>query len=60
MATTLDAIMKENWPGDSMDGDQARNLNDAFGKRLKYYITPGELTTNELEGPASGAIRQWP
>ena len=48
VAATLDAIMKENWPGDSMDGDQARDLNDAFGKRLKYYFTPGELTTKNL------------
>jgi formylglycine-generating enzyme required for sulfatase activity len=48
VATTLDAMMKENWPGDSMDGEQARKLNDAFGKRLKYYFTPGELTTKNL------------
>jgi len=51
VAAALDAVMKENWPGDSMDGDQARNLNDVFGKRLKYYITPGELSTkNEKNG----------
>ena len=49
VAAALDAIMKENWPGESMDGDQARNLNDAFGKRLKYYITPGELATENLK-----------
>ncbi len=48
VAVALDAIMKENWPGDSMDGEQARNLNEAWGKRLKYYITPGELTTKNL------------
>jgi len=36
--------MKEHWPGDSMDGDQAKALNEAFVKRLKYYIVPGEIT----------------
>ncbi len=45
VASTLDAIMKQYWPGDSMDGEQAQNLNDAFGKRLKYYFTPCTLTT---------------
>jgi hypothetical protein len=44
VAATLDAIMKENWPGDSMDGDQAKALNEAFIQRLKYYIVPGEIT----------------
>ena len=44
VAATLDAIMKEHWPGDSMDGDQAKALNEAFVKRLKYYIVPGEIT----------------
>ena len=43
VAAALDAIMKEHWPGDSMNGRQARDLNDAFGKRLKYYITPGAI-----------------
>jgi formylglycine-generating enzyme required for sulfatase activity len=45
VAAALDAIMKEHWPGDSMNGTQARNLNEGFGKRLKYYITPGEIAT---------------
>jgi hypothetical protein len=48
VAITLDAIMKEIWPGDSMDGVQGRHLNDAFGKTLKYYVTPGELATKNL------------
>ena len=50
VAATLDAIMKENWPGDSMDANQARNLNDAFSARLKYYFTPGELATKCVNG----------
>ena len=45
VAEALDAIMKENWPGDSMDAKQAISLNEAFGRRLKYYFTPCELTT---------------
>ncbi|MGD0093073.1 MAG: SUMF1/EgtB/PvdO family nonheme iron enzyme [Planctomycetota bacterium] len=48
VTATLDAIMKEYWPGDSMDGNQARDLNDAFAKRLKYYFTPCELTMKNL------------
>ena len=50
VAATLDAIMKGNWPGDSMDAKQARNMNDAFSARLKYYFTPGELTTKCVNG----------
>ena len=50
VAATLDAIMKENWPGDSMDANQARHLNDAFSARLKYYFTPGEIATKGVNG----------
>ena len=50
VAATLDAMMKEYWPGDSMDGAQGRKLNDAFGKKLKYYFTPCPLTTKNLGG----------
>ena len=39
--------MKEFWPGDSMDGDQARKLNDAFTKRLKYRVTAEGLKPND-------------
>ena len=49
VAAALDAIMKEHWPGDSLNGTQARNLNEAFSKRLKYYITPGELATKHAK-----------
>jgi len=45
VAATLDAILKENWPGDSINGDQARKIQEEFDKRLKYYITPGDLAT---------------
>ena len=48
VAATLDGILKENWPGDSMDATQAIQLNEAFGKRLKYYLAPCELTTKNL------------
>ena len=50
VVATLDAIMKENWPGDSMDGDQAKALNEAFIKRLKYYIVPGGVLTEKMVG----------
>ena len=45
VAATLDDIMKKYWPGDSMDATQAIQLNEAFSKRLKYYLAPCELTT---------------
>jgi len=50
VAATLDNIMKENFPGDSIDGDQARRIQQEFEKRLKYYITPGELTAKKENG----------
>jgi len=41
VAATVDAIMKENWPGEgSLDADHARKLNDDWVKRLKYYLSP--------------------
>jgi formylglycine-generating enzyme required for sulfatase activity len=48
VAATLDDILKKNWPGDSMDATQAIQLNEAFGKRLKYYLAPCELTTKNI------------
>ena len=45
----LDDIMKEHWPGDSLNADQALKLMDAFDKRLKYYIAPGDILANALK-----------
>jgi hypothetical protein len=59
VATTLDAIMKENWPGDSMDAKQARNMNDAFSTRLKYYFTPGEFATKCVNGSKDAPGCMW-
>ena len=39
----LDDIMREYYPGDGINADQARKIQAEFEKRLKYYITPGEL-----------------
>jgi len=51
VAAALDNIMKEDWPGDSIDADQALKIQEEFDKRLKYYITPGELAAkNQREG----------
>jgi len=47
VAAAVDAIMKENWKGDSIDGDQARKIQEAFEKRLKYHITPGAIKPKE-------------
>jgi len=48
VAATLDDIMKAYWPGDSMDATQAIQLNEAFSRRLKYYLAPCELTTKNI------------
>ena len=40
VAATLDAVMKENWPGDSMDANQARHLNDAFSAQAEVLLHP--------------------
>jgi hypothetical protein len=41
VAAIVDAIMKENWPGEGcLDADHARKLNDDWVKRLKYYLSP--------------------
>lgn len=46
----VDSIMKKYYTGDSLDCDQARKVNKQWIKRLKYYITPGEVSTkNEKE-----------
>jgi hypothetical protein len=47
LAATLAAILRENWPGDSMDGDQAKAFNDAFSSKLKYYLVPNEITARK-------------
>jgi len=54
---TLNSIMQECWPGDTLDCDQAVQLLDQFTRRLKYYLTPSELVDShhrELEYPARG------
>jgi hypothetical protein len=44
VAAAVDVILKENWPGDTLDGEHARKIQEGFEKRLKYYLTPGDLT----------------
>lgn len=39
----VDSIMKEFWKGDTLDGEQARALQDEFTKRTKYYLAPTDL-----------------
>jgi len=50
VAAAVDDIMKLYYPGDSIDGDQARKTQEAFEQRLKYYITPNELTAKKENG----------
>jgi hypothetical protein len=47
VAATLDDIMKKHYPGDSIDADQARKILEEWERRLKYYITPGDLTAQK-------------
>ena len=47
VSRTLDEIMKEYWPGDSLDGDQARKFQEQFEKRLMYWIVPGKINPKE-------------
>ena len=49
VAAALDDIMKTNWPGDSIGGDQAQKIQEAFEQRLKYYITPGDIAASNLK-----------
>jgi hypothetical protein len=39
----VDGIMKEFYTGDGLDCDQARTVNEQWIKRLKYYVTPGDV-----------------
>jgi formylglycine-generating enzyme required for sulfatase activity len=50
VTAALDGIMKEYYSGDSIDADQARKIQGEFEERLKYYITPGELTERKENG----------
>jgi len=54
VVATLGDIMKENWPGESMNATQAIALNEAFGKRLKYYFAPCELSEKSAGSVAYG------
>jgi len=53
VTATFEEIMKDLYAGNSINYDQALKIEDEFNKRLKYYITPGELTAkpeNQLKG----------
>lgn len=44
VAAAVDDIVKKCYSGDSIDADQARTMHEEWESRLKYYITPGDLT----------------
>ena len=51
----LDRIIKECWPGDALDCDQATKVSAEFDKRLKYYLAPSPLVNDyhkEVEYPS--------
>ena len=51
----LASIMKECWPGDALDCDQAVKLSAEFDRRLKYYLAPSPLVDSyheKVEYPA--------
>lgn len=45
--TEVDSIMREFWPGETLDADQAQRLQDEFTGRTKYYLTPSDLVNKE-------------
>lgn len=49
VAAIVDGLMAKYFPGQSMDGDQARGLLQGFEKNLKFYIAPGELAEKNLK-----------
>ena len=51
VAAAVDDIMKENWPGDSLDPDHARKILETWEARLKYYVTPCEFTAKKENLP---------
>ena len=51
----LASIMKECWPGDALDCDQAVKLSAEFDRWLKYYLAPSPLVNSyhqKVEYPA--------
>ena len=48
---TVDAILKEFYPGETLSPEQARKINEAFEQRLKYYVTPCEFTSKKENRP---------
>lgn len=42
----VDSIMKEFWPGETLDADQAKKLMDEFTNRVKYYLTPSDMVNS--------------
>jgi formylglycine-generating enzyme required for sulfatase activity len=51
----LARIMKEDWPGDTLDCDQAMKLSRDFDAHLKYFLSPSPLVDSyhrEVEYPA--------
>jgi len=51
VAATVDAILKEFYPGETLSPEQARKINEAFEQRLKYYVTPCEFTSKKENRP---------
>jgi formylglycine-generating enzyme required for sulfatase activity len=49
VTAAVDDIVKKYCSGDSVDGDQARRMQEEFEKRLKYYFTPGDLTAQQAK-----------
>ena len=50
VARAVDEIMNEFYTGDSLGADQARKVQEAFDRRLKYYIVPGGKLDPAKEG----------
>jgi len=51
VAATVDAILKECFPGERLSPDQARKMMEAFERRLKYYVTASKWTAGKKNLP---------
>ena len=49
VAAALEGIMKEDWPGDSIDADQAVKMQTHFCERLLYYVTPNDVLAAHMK-----------
>ena len=48
IAATWEKLMRDYWPGEAMDCDQARQFDDGVTKLCKYYLAPHQAATRQF------------